>query len=110
MKPTAWRTPARVTASSAACASESDVASGFSHTTSLPAAAAAIATSAWVPGGVQTSMTSRSSRSTSARQSATASRPRPAATAPTRAVSRPDIATGTKVVAPGRISGAVRQA
>ncbi len=50
-----------------ASASATVLASGFSHRTCLPASRAAIAISAWVWPGVQTSTRSMSSRSTSAR-------------------------------------------
>jgi len=69
LNPIAFRTPARSTAAHAACASRYDVPSGFSDRTALPAEAAASAISAWVPGGVQMSTMSMSSRATSSRQS-----------------------------------------
>jgi hypothetical protein len=69
LKLTAWCTPAEVTAASAAAACPYVTASGFSQRTALPAAAAAAAISACVPGGVQMSTMSMSSRPTRARQS-----------------------------------------
>jgi hypothetical protein len=75
-------------------ASSTVLASGFSHRTCLPAASAAVAISAWLSPGVQTSMMSMSSRATRARQSvACSAQPRRPAAASTFASSRPQIAT-----------------
>jgi hypothetical protein len=66
------RTPVALTRSAAATiarASSTEFASGFSHSTCLPAASAAMAISAWLSPGVQMSTTSMSSRRTSSRQS-----------------------------------------
>ncbi len=57
---------------SSASASATVLASGFSHSTCLPAASAASAISAWLSPGVQMSTRSMSARSTSVRQSVSA--------------------------------------
>ena len=75
----------------------------------MPAAAAACAISACVPGGVQTSTTSMSSRVTSARQSVVCSgMPYAAAAAATAGPLRPDITLTTGVTGSGRSIGATR--
>ena len=63
------RPPPSSAASAMASASATVLASGFSTSTCLPASSAAIAISAWLEPGVQMSMRSTSSRSSSARQS-----------------------------------------
>ena len=72
MKPTIERTPrsaARAAASAIASASATVFASGFSHSTCLPASSAAIAISAWESPGVTMSTMSMSSRAITSRQS-----------------------------------------
>ena len=90
-------------------ACEYDVASGFSQKTALPAAAAACAISACVPGGVQMSTTSTSARPIRARQSVVWSgTPQASATRATASASRPDITVTTGVTGRVRSSGATR--
>jgi hypothetical protein len=75
----------------------------------LPAAAASVAICAWVPGGVQMSTTSTSSRLISSRQSVTVSgTPYARAAAATAPASRPDITVTTGVTGRPRSSGATR--
>jgi hypothetical protein len=75
-------------------ASATELASGFSHSTCLPAASAARAICSWLSPGVQMSMRSMSSRATSSRQSVTdSSQPSRPAAAATAAGSRPATAT-----------------
>ena len=68
-------------------------------------------TAACVPGGVQTSTTSTSLRSMTWRQSVTHdSMPHARDTVATASALRPDITTGVKTTADGRMSGAARYA
>jgi hypothetical protein len=91
------RTPlaaALAAAAAMARASSTVLASGFSHSTCLPASRAAIEISAWLDPGVQTSTSSTSSRSTSRFQSVSqAAQPSRRAAATTAARSRPQMAT-----------------
>jgi hypothetical protein len=96
LKPTAERTPRAAAASAAATiarACATLLASGFSHSTCLPAASAAIAIAAWLDPGVHTSTSWTSSRATSFSQSVSVDRqPSFAAAAATRSGSRPQTA------------------
>jgi hypothetical protein len=87
------RTPCAAAFSAAATiarASSTVFASGFSHSTCLPASSAAIAISAWVSPGEQTSTSATSSRVSRARQSVSTDRhPSFSAAAPAFAASRP---------------------
>ena len=87
------RTPrlaARAAAAVIASASASVLASGFSHSTCLPASRAAMAISAWVSPGVQMSTSCTSSRSITACQSvSTCRQPYRRAAARVAAPSRP---------------------
>jgi hypothetical protein len=75
--------PAASAAATIRSASATELASGFSQSTCLPASSAAIAISAWVSPGVQMSTTWTSSRSITRRQSVSVSAQpsRPAAAA-----------------------------
>ena len=103
----------RSAAAAIASASATVLASGFSHSTCLPASSAAIAISAWVSPGVQMSTRSMSSRSTSARQSVSVdAQPSRSGRGARRAVGVP---AGQHGQLPGRSGrskkrGAVRQA
>ncbi|MDQ1126678.1 hypothetical protein QE428_001711 [Microbacterium sp. SORGH_AS 505] len=84
------RASARAAASVIASASATELASGFSQRTCLPASSAAIAISAWVSPGVTMSTTSTSSRAIVVRQSVDDSdHPHFAAAAAVEAASRP---------------------
>jgi hypothetical protein len=87
------RTPAaraRSAAATIARASATELARGFSHSTCLPASSAAMAISAWVSPGVQTSTSPTSSRLSSCFQSVSTDRqPSLRAAASTAAASRP---------------------
>jgi hypothetical protein len=114
VNPTIDRTPvsfADSAASTIASASATELASGFSHSTCLPACSAAIAISACVSPGVQMSTRSTSSRAISSCQLVIASsQPSRAAAARTGSARRP---TTTRIRgASGRSKnrGAVRQA
>ena len=79
-------------ASAIARASASDIASGFSHRTILPACAAAMATGACMWFGSEMSTASMSGRSIAARQSVeVSSQPQRSAIAASDAASRPQI-------------------
>src|SRR6478752_4237025 len=108
------RTPwarARSAAAVMASASATVLASGFSHSTCLPASRAAMAISAWVSPGVQMSMTSMSSRATTSRQSvALSAQPRRAAASAARAASRPTTTAISGWTGRAKKWGAVRQA
>ena len=114
MKPTIERTPearARSAAAAIASASATVLASGFSHSTCLPASRAAMAISAWVSPGVQTSTRSMSSRATSACQEVSVdSQPSRSAAAVTRAWSRPATAVIRSRSGRSKKRGALRQA
>ena len=93
MKPHIAYVPRPSAASAAAVissASATELASGFSQSTCLPAASAARAMSRWVLPGVQMSTRSTSSRSTTARQSvADSAQPNCSAACAARPASRP---------------------
>ena len=113
VKPTIERTPfarARSAAATMARASATVLASGFSHSTCLPASSAAIAISAWVSPGVQMSTRSTSSRATSARQSvSTCCQSKRRATSEAASTFRPPIATRSGVSAGSKKLRALRQ-
>nr|BFE75760.1 hypothetical protein GCM10020092_090610 [Actinoplanes digitatis] len=84
------RSAACAAASAISRASATELASGFSQSTCLPAASAASAISRWVSPGVQMSTRSMSSRSITSRQSVECpSQPNLAAAAATFSSSRP---------------------
>ena len=113
MKPTIDRTPfsaARAAASAIASASATVLASGFSHSTCLPASRAAIAISAWVSPGVTMSTMSMSSRAITSRQSVADSRqPHFSAAAATAEASRPTTTSIDGWAGRSKKRGATRQ-
>ena len=91
-------------------ASATVLASGFSQSTCLPASRAAMAISAWVSPGVQTSTRSTSSRAMSARQSvSTLRQSKRRATSEAASTFRPPIATRSGVSAGSKKLRALRQ-
>ncbi len=94
-----------------ASASATELASGFSHSTCLPASNAAIAIWAWVSPGVQMSTRSTSSRVITSRQSvALEAQPSLAAAAAARSASRPTTTAISGDRGRSKKRGAVRQA
>ena len=108
------RTPLAAAASAAsviATASSTELASGFSQSTCLPASSAAIAISAWVSPGVQMSTRSTSSRSITARHDVSVpSQPSRAAAASTFTGSRPASTASRGVIGRSKKRCALRQA
>src|SRR5690554_258805 len=105
--PAAWAVRAAATI---VAASATVLASGFSHSTCLPASSAAMAISACESPGVTMSMTSMSSHSTTARQSVAVSpQPQRAAALAVRSASRPASTAIVGVRGRGYAAGACRQ-
>src|SRR3954454_15217050 len=108
------RTPcaaARSAAAAIVCASATVLASGFSHSTCLPAASAAMAISACVSPGVHTSTSCTSSDATTSRQSVdTLAQPYFAAAAFVLARSRPPSTASCGTIGRSKNRCAVRQA
>ncbi len=105
------RAAARSAAAAIASASARVLASGFSHSTCLPASSAAMATSAWNSPGVQMSTSCTSSRLTRARQSVSvAAQPSRSAAARTAAAFRPHSAAMAGRSGRSNTCGTVRQA
>jgi hypothetical protein len=104
------RAAARSAAAAIASASATVFASGFSHSTCLPASSAAIAISAWEEPGEQMSTTSMSGSSMTRLQSVSAcSQPNFSRAASTRERSRPTIVRITGAAGRSKNRGATRQ-
>ena len=105
------RAAARSAAATMARASSTVLASGFSHSTCLPASSAAIAISACVSPGEQTSTSPTSSRVSSARQSVSTDRhPSFSAAAAALSLSRPHRTARSGCSGRSKNRPAVRQA